>query len=79
MTIEILRVNDPEINWDKPQWLITEDDQIVFSNGTHKEDTFEGVILPQDGCDGKFSSIWKKVFFKPIPNEGLIIKIKNDE
>lgn len=80
MTTEILTEKkvQPQINWDKPQWLISED-QVVLSNGKHKDALFEGLVLPCSWHEeGEFSRSWSKSQFKPIPTEGLVIKIKND-
>lgn len=76
MTTEILTEN--KVDWSKPQWLIC-DYLIVLTNGKHKDETFEGLALPNRMWeDGEFSRQWKKSEFKQIPAEGLTIKIKND-
>ena len=80
MTTKIIRQEEiqPQINWDKPQWLIS-DDVVVLSNGKHKDELFEGLALPCEWHkDGEFSRCWRKSQFKLIPAEGLVIKIKND-
>lgn len=79
MTTEILKLEEiqPQINWDKPQWLIS-DDMVVLTNGKHTDTLFEGFILPcKWNKEGEFSRCWTKSQFKPIPADGLVIKIKN--
>ena len=79
-TILNKEVNE-EIDWSKPQWVIDETDELVlFTNGKHSEDDFEGTCLPYKGRYeiGVFSKTWSKVYFKPIPKEGLTIHIQND-
>lgn len=68
-----------EIDWSIPQWVISENGQIVFTNGKHFNNSFEGTVLP-DEIDprGEFYTDWAKSYFKPIPKEGLTIHISND-
>jgi hypothetical protein len=67
-----------DIDWSKSQWVVAENNQIIFTNGKHDELTFEGNRLPKFRDSGEFSKIWGKNFFKPIPKEGLTIHIQND-
>ena len=79
MKTQILRQEEiQKINWNKPQWLIS-DDMVVLTNGKHKDALFEGLALPcKEYQNGEFTRYWIKSQFKPIPAEGLVIKIKND-
>lgn len=79
MTTEILSQEvHKKINWSIPQWVISETGLIVFTNGTHDGNLFEGILLPNiDSTIGSYGN-WVKSFFKPIPEEGLVIKIKNN-
>ena len=82
MKIEILKSEEVlDINWDKPQWMIYKDGNIlVLTTGDHKEGEFEGTALPyHTHPDGLFAECWVKMNFQPIPEEGLTIKISNDE
>lgn len=77
MTTEILSQGE-DIDWSKPQWVIN-NRLIVFTNGEHNNNTFEGTSLPSDNSypSGLSSKGWYKSYFKPIPEEGLVIIIKN--
>jgi hypothetical protein len=57
----------------------TDDDKIVFSNGNHKGNIFEGIVLPCERYPkgGSYDN-WDKDCFKPIPKDGLTIHIQND-
>lgn len=79
MTTEILNnENNEDIDWSKPQWVIN-NRSIIFTNGEHDNYTFEGTCLPFANSypSGLSSKGWYKSYFKPIPTEGLVIKIKN--
>ena len=81
MKTEILsEVKETEIDWGKRQWvraILTE--MIVLTDGNHNDNTFSGLALPHEGKDYGVSSItWNKKAFKPIPKEGLVIKITNE-
>lgn len=77
-TILNKEVNE-DIDWSKPQWVISEDEEIVFTNGKHSGNSFSGCCLPCDSFkNGYFMEDWNKEFFKPIPAEGLTIHIQND-
>jgi hypothetical protein len=67
-----------EINWYGKQWLISGDGEVVFTNGEHGMDTFEGTVLPNEHDEGHFSKCWAKSCFKAIPKEGITIHISND-
>lgn len=68
-----------EIDWSKPQWVISEKSQVIFTNGKFDDICFEGTCLPDNLYpNGNFSKIWGKEFFKLIPKEGLTIHIQND-
>lgn len=79
MTTEILSTEkEQEIDWSTPQWVESESGIIVSTNGTHSINCFEGTKLPCNGiglCE--FATDWIKESFKPIPKEGLVIRIKN--
>lgn len=81
MKTEILnKQENKDIDWGKPQWFIDgKEGIVVFTNGKHNGDNFEGTCLP---CElyqkGATSLNWNKKFFKPIPKEGLTIKITNE-
>lgn len=79
MTTEILNKKEKnEIDWSVPQWVMF-NDILVFTNGIHKEDEFSGTCLPHPFYPkGSRSSDWNKCAFKPIPKEGLTIKITNE-
>jgi hypothetical protein len=78
MKTKVLNQETNEINWDKKQWLISGDGKVVFTNGKHYDDTFEGTSLPDYCDDGHFAQNWAKACFKAIPKEGLTIHISND-
>jgi hypothetical protein len=79
METEILNkeVNE-KIDWSKPQWVVATDyKNILFTSGKHEGNMFEGTCLPCDGFPKGSKDNWNKSYFKPIPEEGLLIKIKN--
>jgi len=77
-TIVSKEVNE-EIDWSIPQWVISEDGKIVFSNGFHDDDSFEGTALPcTQSPIGEFCKHWGKSCYKPISKDGLTIHIQND-
>ena len=77
-TILNKEVNE-EIDWSKPQWVISEDGIIILTSGRHSVDYFKGHCLPcNDYPNGEFSDTWNKSYFKPIPSDGLTIHIQND-
>lgn len=78
MKTEILDfTGEKPTDWSKPQWVIYRN-ILVFTNGIYKGDLFEGTAIP---CEmypyGETSDEWSKLHFKPIPQEGLTIKIAN--
>jgi hypothetical protein len=77
MTTEILSQGEG-IDWSKPQWVISGIKQLVYTNGKHDGINFSGSVLPHESSpQGEFCVDWDKSCFKPIPTEGLVIKIKN--
>jgi len=78
MRTKVLNQETNEINWDKKQWLISDDGKVVFTNGVHYQSTFEATSLPDYSDNGHFSTNWSKSCFKAIPKEGLTIHISND-
>jgi hypothetical protein len=80
MKTEILNkeVNE-EIDWSKPQWVISEKGSIIFTNGEHGSITFEGSVMPcKSYSNGGFRTDFMKNSFQPIPKDGLTIHIQND-
>jgi hypothetical protein len=79
-TILNKEVNE-EIDWSKPQWVVSIDSEkvIVFTNGQHTGNCFTGICLPSNyRKNGEFKSDFYKSIFQPIPKDGLIIHIQND-
>ena len=68
-----------EIDWSKPQWLVSKDgNEIVVTSGFSEKHTFVGYCLPcSKYLNGHYSDVWGKKFFKPIPKDGLTIHIQN--
>jgi hypothetical protein len=78
MRTKVLNQEKNEINWDKKQWLMSGEGKVVFTNGEHGKDIFEGTSLPHENDNGHYSRCWSKSCFKAIPKEGLTIHISND-
>ena len=81
-TIVSKEVNE-EIDWSKPQWVMSKKGTIVFTNGLNgfnELEDFQGTALPcfPESPNGEFCKIWSKSKFKPIPKDGLTIHIQND-
>ncbi len=57
----------PEINWNKPQWVISKFNDIVLTTGRHDGDDFTGTCLPnQKYPNGDYATNWSKRVFKPL-------------
>lgn len=79
MTTEILSTEKiQEIDWSVPQWVVSETGIIVYTNGKNDGNIFEGSLMPNI-CypKGLFCTILAKNMFKLIPEEGLVVKLKN--
>jgi hypothetical protein len=54
--------NNKGIDWDKPQLLISEEERIVYSIGSHDEKTFTGFLVA--GIDSPdYNNSWGKRYF----------------
>ena len=66
-----------EINWDKPQLVVSDDGTIVLTNNKHTARDFQGFKIGtnQDGLSYSFEANWHKSVFKPfhgtISNQGI--------
>ncbi|MFY7733598.1 MAG: hypothetical protein ACOVSR_08955 [Bacteroidia bacterium] len=68
------QIKNDNIDWNKPMWLISDDDSIVISTGIHSGNEFSGTMLPSKGYNnGKFSDVWFKKFFKPLQSDLTIV------
>lgn len=66
-----------EIDWSKPQYMITEEGHIVLSTGKHEGAAFEGICLKHKRYNtGNFNSMWGKKWFTPITTP-ITIEISN--
>ncbi len=48
MKTKVLNREEKVVNWNKKQWLISGDGKVVFTNGKHGKDIFEGTVLPNE-------------------------------
>jgi hypothetical protein len=80
MKSEIIETgNKSVVDWDKAQFVIDKNGLVVATNGSHKDNCFEGVCLTSGSrFRYKLDSGWLKHCFKPIPNEGITIKFTNE-
>lgn len=69
-----------EIDWSKPQFMISKSGTIVISNGNYTAGMFEGTLIHKETGKsesiGEFSKGWMKVAFEPLTE--VTITIKND-
>ena len=72
MKTEIVNENKPvEINWDKVQVLIGEQQECVLATGVHNGNDFEGICIHNPNVNsasfvGYYSRMWSKNYFTPI-------------
>lgn len=70
--------NTPEIDWSKPQYLISIHNALVYCTGKHRGSTFNGILVsgnytPHLGND------WQKIYFRPLaPGEIVTVQFSND-
>lgn len=80
MKTEIIGSTNKDIDWSKPQWVISSSNIIILTNGEHNAYTFSGTCLPYpvypNGHYGNFK--WYKEAFRPLEGE-LTIKISNED
>lgn len=56
----------PEINWDTPQWVIS-DDYVVLTTGSHDDDCFDGTCMPcVEIPKGDYDTYWNKSEFRRL-------------
>lgn len=78
-----LITNTPEIDWDKPQLVISSSGTVVLTSGNYNSMKFKGTVVnvPKYLSDeiklGWFSESWVKSSFWPLPYDGQVI-LKND-
>ena len=70
--------NLPVIDWNKPQYLICDDDTLVYCTGKHKGKSFNGVVL--SGLeDPHFYEVWDKSAFRPLSKGEIVtVQFSND-
>lgn len=69
--VELPKTEQPEIDWNKPQWVQSKSypDVIVLTTGEHTEYIFKGTVLPcKNHPDGRISQ-FDKSYFHPLTTE----------
>lgn len=66
-------IKEEEIDWSRPQKLISKYKAIVISTGEHTKDTFEGLSIIDNEINGFLHKTYRKERFKPFKGE-LTIK-----
>jgi hypothetical protein len=69
----------PEIDWNKPQWVIFEDPfRVILTTGQHEKFTFTGTCMPcKDYPNGDHDVNWTKSKFQPLTFD-IPFTISND-
>jgi hypothetical protein len=80
MKSEIIKTEkEQEIDWNKPQFVVSDGGTLVATNGKHNDTYFEGTLLCADSVYSFLpADRWVKDVFKPIPKEGITIKFTNE-
>jgi hypothetical protein len=80
MKSEIIKTEkEQQIDWNKPQFVVSGGGTLIATNGKHEGEFFGGTLLCADSIYSFLpADRWLKDAFKLIPEDGITIKFTNE-